>query len=339
LAAIRTPKDQFSARLEIVENGLVELRELFGQLRSEVSATKNTYADAVKAGLPSGVASSSSAPTSQGTPVTHVRSISPSSSASHSHVPSSPHVIIDISNAEKRAAIVEEKPGAVRGRIDEALSDHEATKDIKCWGISRNPRDNNKFKVFFKDEQATRKVRECTDWMCGYLQGTRLQADQWYPVRVDSVFKGAVLEDMGSDKVKEGISKAIGEENGVHVHKIQWLSKPNPGKIHGSMVLYLAKREAAEKLVREVRVDIEGETAFARPYERRNGPRRCFKCHQFEHMAAACPSRVTICSRCAESAHTHQECHNDHVKCAGCGDLHSTFDPTCRIYKIACEKH
>lgn len=74
--------------------------------------------------------------------------------------------------------------------------------------------------MFFNDEQVTRTVRECTDWMSGYLQGTRLQAEQRYPVRVDSVFKGAVLEDMGSDKIKEGMSKVIGDENGVHVHKI-----------------------------------------------------------------------------------------------------------------------
>lgn len=43
--------------------------------------------------------------------------------------------------------------------------------------------------------------------MSGYLQGARLQADQLYPVRVDSVFKGAMLEDMGSDKIKEGVDK------------------------------------------------------------------------------------------------------------------------------------
>jgi hypothetical protein len=43
--------------------------------------------------------------------------------------------------------------------------------------------------------------------MSGYLQGTRLQADEWYSVRVDSVFKRAVLEDMGSDKIKEGVDE------------------------------------------------------------------------------------------------------------------------------------
>jgi hypothetical protein len=222
--------------------------------------------------------------------------------------------------------------------IDDALNDHEATKHIKCWGISRNPRDNNKFKVFFKDDQTTDAIRHNTEWIGGSLRGTRLQADQWYPVRIDSVYKGAVLEDINSDKIKEGVAETIGNENKVQVHKIQWLSKPSPTKIHGSMVLYLAKREHAERLLREVRVDIEGETAFAKPYERRNGPRRCFKCRQFGHIASTCPSQASVCSRCAESGHTHEECRSDHVKCAGCGGPHSTFDSMCRAYKIASEQ-
>jgi len=43
--------------------------------------------------------------------------------------------------------------------------------------------------------------------MSDHLQGTRLQADQWDSVSVESVSKGAVLEDMGSDKIKEGVDK------------------------------------------------------------------------------------------------------------------------------------
>lgn len=58
----------------------------------------------------------------------------------------------------------------------------------------------------------------------------------------------------------------IAEENEIEIHRAQWLSKPDPGKAHGSMVLFLTKREDAERLLREVRVDIEGETAFAKPY-------------------------------------------------------------------------
>ena len=41
--------------------------------------------------------------------------------------------------------------------------------------------------------------------MSGYLQGTRLQANQWCSVGVDRVFKRAVLEGMASDKIKERV--------------------------------------------------------------------------------------------------------------------------------------
>lgn len=144
---------------------------------------------------------------------------------------------------------------------------------------------------------------------------------------------------MGTDRIKRGIDKAIGEENGVHIHKIQWLSKPDPGKIHGSMVLYLAKREEVDKLLREGRVGIEGETAFPRPYQRQTGPQRCYKCRQFQHIAAACPAPAVVCSRCAGSGHDHRECTTNQTKCAGCGGTHSTIDPSCRIYKMACEQY
>jgi hypothetical protein len=155
---------------------------------------------------------------------------------------------------------------------------------------------------------------------------------------VDSVYKGAILSDMQSKEVKEGAAQMVGEENGVHVHKIQWLSKPNADKIHGSMVLYLARRSDAEKLLREVRVDIDGETAFARPYERRVGPIRCFKCQQFNHVAAKCPSPQVVCSRCASAGHGSRECTSERIKCATCGGPHSTFDQGCRAYKMECEK-
>jgi ABC-type transporter Mla subunit MlaD len=43
LAAIRSLQDQFSARLEVVENWLVELREQFGQLRNDVTISHKEY--------------------------------------------------------------------------------------------------------------------------------------------------------------------------------------------------------------------------------------------------------------------------------------------------------
>lgn len=323
------------AKLETQINTLLDVVRT--SATEQVKVTQS-WAQVLKTGLPPAGTASTSSPTSQGTPITQICSINPSSSASQQDTASSPHIIIDFSTAERCSTIATEKPGAIRRRIDDALSDHEVTKEIKCHGISRNARDSNKYKLFFKDDTAVQTVRQNDTWLAGYFRGARLQAEQWHPIRVDSVYKGAVLKEMGGNEVKQEATQIVAEENDVQVHKIQWLSKPDSSKIHGSMVLYLARRQDAEKLLRGGRVEVDGETAFARPYERRTGPMRCFKCHQFNHMAAQCPSSQPVCSRCAGTGHTHRECTSDRVKCATCGGLHSTFDPSCRLYKAACEK-
>lgn len=97
-------------------------------------------------------------------------------------------------------------------------------------------------KIFFGDKATVQTVREHDSWLQGYFRSTRLQAEQWYPVRADSVFKGGVLTNMAGVEVHEGAGSMIATENEVRVHKVQCLSKPDPGKIHGSMVLYLGRR-------------------------------------------------------------------------------------------------
>jgi hypothetical protein len=323
------------AKLETQNNTLLEVVK--NSATEQVKVTQS-WAQVLRSGLPTASTASPSTPTSQGTPITQICSIHPSSSASQQGTASSPHVVIDFSTAERCSTIVAEKPGAVRRRIDDALKDHAVTTEIKCHGISRNARDSNKYKLFFKDEKAVQMVRQNDAWLKDYFQGARLQAEQWHPIRVDSVYKGAVLKEMGGNEVKEEAAGMVAKENDVRVHKIQWLSKPDTGKIHGSMVLYLARSQDAEKLLRDGRVEVDGETAFARPYERRTGPMRCFKCHQFNHVAAQCPSPQPVCSRCADIGHTHRECTSERVKCATCGGLHSTFDSSCRMYKAAREK-
>ena len=134
-------------------------------------------------------------------------------------------------------------------------------------------------------------------------------------------------------------AQMVAKENEVQVHKLQWLSKADVNKVHSSMVLYLGSRQDADNLLRKGFVEVDGEIAFARPYQRRNGPQRCFKCHQFGHMKAHCPSLQVVCSRCAGLGHTHSDCTSNQVRCATCGGPHSTFDSNCRLYRAACEQH
>src|SRR5690349_15859776 len=217
--------DAADARFEAFVNTTIErleaLSKLFSQINANVTAA-TSYADAVKSGL----SATGTGVTSQGSPITQICSINPSSSASEQDTTSSAYVVIDFSGTGS-STIATEKPGAVRKRIDDALQSQEATKEIKCWGISRNPRDGHKFKVFFKDEASVQTLRENEGWLTNHFRGARLQAEQWYPVRVDSVYKGAILKDMQLNEVKEEAAQMVGEENGVQVHKIQWLSKPS----------------------------------------------------------------------------------------------------------------
>jgi hypothetical protein len=168
----------------------------------QVKATRS-WMQVLETGLHAAGTASPSAPSSQGPPITQICSIHQSSSASQQGTASSPHVAIDFSTTERCRAILAEKPGVVRRRIDDALNDHDVTKEIKCHGISRNARASNKYKLFFKDEKAVQTVTQNDAWLKHYFQGARLQAEQWHPIRVDSVYRGAVLKEMGGNEVNE----------------------------------------------------------------------------------------------------------------------------------------
>ena len=325
--------------LDKLTTRLDTLTARFDQLGTQVTTAAGTYADALKSGLSSASNGTTATTTSQGTPVTQICSVNPSSLASQHNIAPSPHVIIDLSQAERQQALTVEKPGKIRRWIDEALQEQDATKEVRCDGISRSPRDGNKFRVFFKDEPTTQVVRANEGWLQERFRGARLQAEQWYPIRVDSVYKGGVLTSMEGAEPRPEATQMVAEENEVQVHRLQWLSKADVNKTHGSMVLYLGSRQDAEKLLRKGLVEVDGEAAFARPYDRRTGPQRCFKCHQVGHVKAHCPSPQIVCSRCAGPGHTHRECTSSQLRCAACGGPHPTFDNNCRLYRAACEQH
>ena len=109
-----------------------QLSGIKNQLDNLTSANRSlttSYADAVKAGL----AQSPPATTSQGTPVTGICSMNPSSSASQLNIDTSLNLAIDLTDTSSTAHRTA-KPGAVRKQIDDALAGHEPTKDIQCRG-------------------------------------------------------------------------------------------------------------------------------------------------------------------------------------------------------------
>lgn len=115
-------------------------------------------------------------------------------------------------------------------------------------------------------------------------------------------------------------------------HNTPILNQSSPGfnTGTGSMIVYLASREDAVKLLRQGMMDIEGENSFIRPFERRPGPERCFKCHQFNHIAPRCPSREVVYGKRAQSGHGAKDCTSERVECAVCCGPHTTYDNSCR---------
>ena len=144
--------EAFHQVLDTLTNRIDTFTARFDQLGTQVTTAAGTYADALKSGLSLAANGTTTTTTSQGTPVTQICSMNPSSSASQQNIASSPYVVIDLSQAEQQQALAAEKPGKIRRWIDDALQEGDTTKDVKCEGISRSPRDSNKFRVFFKDE-------------------------------------------------------------------------------------------------------------------------------------------------------------------------------------------
>ena len=56
-------------------------------------------------------------------------------------------------------------------------------------------------------------------------------------------------------------------------------------------------------------------------------PRRCFKCHGFNHGSKACRSDISFCLQCGEESHA-QKCERP-AKCKNWGDQHPTSATDC----------
>ena len=132
-------------------------------------------------------------------------------------------------------------------------------------------------------------------------------------------------------RLPDEAAQSVGEENDVQIQRLRWLSKPSE-KTYGSLVIFLRNHGDAERLLKTGIMDVGGEMAYVKPYERRSLPTRCFKCQQYGHLEARCKAVMPTCGNCATSGHTLKECTSQDTRCAACQGSHKATDRGCPKY-------
>ena len=140
--------------------------------------------------------------------------------------------------------------------------------------------------------------------------------------------------DHSKVKIWEDACETIGRENNVKIMKLAWLSKLNPDKLYGSLVVYLSSQKEAEGLLNRQVMDFGSEAGFTKVYECRQYLTRCQKCLQYGHVKARCTSDVR-CTYCAALRHKEPSCTATEASCAVCQESHKVSDPGCPTY---CQK-
>lgn len=305
------------SKMEQILQRVIKLEELVTTLSTPMSPP-TSYADALR----SASAPPSREPSSQASPV-NTASVNPSSSASRQRPTAS--IVVDLSKLNDQTFNVEDA-GAVRHRIKTALASNKNTEHIPNCRLSKDAVNPKKYKLLFPTKESEKCARKHNAWLTAAFEGASMGGDQWFPVKVDSVRKSEVYTE---GKITKKTIEALGEENGMEIKHIRWISRMDSIKEHGSMIVYLAREEDAQRLLAEGFMDIYNLAAYTKEYIPKSGPNRCFKCQKFGHRAPRCSAIAPTCSICAEKGHAYHSCTSSIPKCANCGDSHGANDPNC----------
>ena len=204
----------------------------------------------------------------------------------------------------------------------------------KRWsvpGVQRRAGGEDRVKLSFASPEMAKKARQHDGWFPeSRFDRARMLGEQWYPVKVDRVHRATLSPD-GSVTVSQAATEAVAEENGVQIERIRWLGKASD-KIYGSVVMFLTHQHEAEALLTKGIMHVGGEMTYTRPYERRQTPTRCFKCHQHGHQEARCKAANVVCGKCAHTGHAASGCTSSITRCAACQGPHAATDRACPRY-------
>ena len=217
-----------------------------------------------------------------------------------------PYLTVDISAVEKEN-IPKVTPEALRTMVKLELAKSPLTQTVNLRAIIRDPQNTKRYRLLFNTEEDRDLARKDVNW-AGHVQGVRVLQDQHFPIKIDNANRCSVLTSGG--ELLNDIKDQLGLENQVTIPHMRWISNIQNGKLYGSMVVWVTKRKDAERLMKEGVLQIRGEAAYTRPFEKRIGPIRCYNCQKYDHQALRFKELDPTCGKYALQGYSYGDCIN-----------------------------
>jgi hypothetical protein len=224
----------------------------------------------------------------------------------------------------------------VKAALQQGIDTIATLQGIKIRCLRQLP--GERINVVFATEAEAKKSKEQSGWLNVAMPEASVKSEAWYPVKCDMVSKQAVLDATveGGRSLRKEVCTEFAVDNQTDnidftAMKASWLSKMDPWKKTGSLVVWLKNKVAADHLLKTGQALFGGGAygAFCSRYEPSTADKICFNCNAYGHLQGAC-RRATRCGKCT-GAHQTRDCRSqDPPKCAVCAGGHRSSDWACK---------
>jgi hypothetical protein len=320
IESVRADLTAIKAEQQYLKNQNAELHETIGSLRAQLDVlsisppSTQSWASVAASGGVAGSGTTLSRTTRAGKP-----------NKEHNR-----QLVIDVSRVGEGAAEKVADTEVAKRTIQQGMSSVERlagamVKDFRVWRAN----DSTSVIKFSVEKDKEAAFRQTTaEWLEPHIPGARLVGPKWHAVKADWI-EVALAMDVESGKVSRSAMERFGTENGVEVCTMRWLGRPRPSGQHASVVIKVATKEDAEKLLRADGVTFGGGIIVS-PFEERRTPVACFKCRRFGHRARDC-MRPETCDMCGQEGHL--QCGTVNLRCVNCQGPHRASHRECPEYR------
>lgn len=154
-----------------------------------------SYTDAAKSGMANQV------PGALDLREKHTVGVKNTGSSARSPLTRIPHVVVDTSKSIEEIETLTQ----VREKLQNAMKQGDYTKEISITGITRE-KDPHRHRVLFESEKEAEMARKFDSWVAKAVPNAFLVRPRLVSVKVDHVFKAAVLSDTTTTKLRDSLA-------------------------------------------------------------------------------------------------------------------------------------